>query len=289
MSSIRLACGTDSFPALPHDVAVALVARMGFAAHDLMLGGPSIPIDQVRADIAGWAGRLDERIRGHGLEISDLAAWADMRAFAPNHPDAARLAESRRFFEDMLALAERLGAPGLTMMPGVDWPGEQHERSLRRAAEELDRRARQARERGLRFSIEPCVGSVCATPADCLAMTDIAPGLELTLDCSHLIEPGFGEQEIEPCVARARHIHVRGAAAGRLQAPMSESTFDVEWLLDLLVAQGYDGFINVEYVAIDWEGLNDVDVISETVLMRDRLAARLAGRPWRMTEFAWSD
>ena len=48
----------------------------------------------------------------------------------------------------------------------------------------------------------------------------------------------------------------------------------------MLSDAGYDGYINVEYVWVDWGGMNEVDVISETVLMRDRLRAKLAGESW---------
>ena len=34
---------------------------------------------------------------------------------------------------------------------------------------------------------------------------------------------------------------------------------------------GYSGYVGVEYVWIDWEHCNEVDNLSETILMRDLL------------------
>ena len=108
------------------------------------------------------------------------------------------------------------------MIPGIDWPGETHEDSLARAGEELGRRAAEAREQGVRFSIEPGVGSVCRSPSDVLRLCELAPELELTLDYSHYVSLGFSEDEIKPLLAYTRHIHVRGATKGRLETSAGE-------------------------------------------------------------------
>ena len=75
---MKLSCGTDSFPILAHEVTVELIAGLGFEGHDVMLEANrrDIPLAEVRRDINGWAGRLDERVRGRGLEFSDIAAAA---------------------------------------------------------------------------------------------------------------------------------------------------------------------------------------------------------------------
>ena len=112
---------------------------------------------------------------------------------APNNPDAAERERGTALFRDMLELTVRLGAPGLTMVPGVDWPHEDHDSSLERAARELGMRAAESRAAGVRFSIEPHVGSVCGTPEDVARLVELAPGLELTLDYTHYVSQGFNE------------------------------------------------------------------------------------------------
>jgi hypothetical protein len=49
---------------------------------------------------------------------------------------------------------------------------------------------------------------------------------------------------------------------------------------------GYEGYIAVEYVWSNWRRMNEIDVLSETILMRDRLRAKLAGAAWSYPTFA---
>ena len=136
--SVRLSCGDHSFPVLPHVQTVDLVRMLGFEAFDLAVMGNRSHIrpEVIREDIAGWAGRLEERIRGRGLEIADVFCipWTDFATMAPNNPDDAERERGSAMFRDMLELTVRLGAPGLTMVPGIDFPHESHDASLARAA-----------------------------------------------------------------------------------------------------------------------------------------------------------
>ena len=281
---MQLSCGDHSFPVLPHEQTVDLVKMLGFEAFDLAVMGNRSHVrpEMIREDIPGWAGRLEERIRGRGLEIADVFCipWTDFATMAPNNPDDAERERGTAMFRDMLELTVRLGAPGLTMVPGIDFAGESHDASLARAAEELGRRAVTAREAGVRFSVEPHVGSVCRTPADVERLVELAPELELTLDYTHYVSQGFAEAELEPLLRHARHFHARGGAVGRVQCALKDSTIDYGRAVAALLASGYDGALAVEYVWIDWERCNECDNVSETVILRDRLRAALAGDAW---------
>jgi sugar phosphate isomerase/epimerase len=281
---MRLSCGDHSFPVLPHEQTVELVKMLGFDAFDLAVMGNRSHVrpEVIREDIPAWAGRLEERIRGRGLEIADVFCipWTDFATMAPNNPEAAERERGTALFRDMLELTVRLGAPGLTMVPGIDWPHESHDESLERAAQELERRAAAALEAGVRFSVEPHVGSVCGTPEDVSRLVELAPGLELTLDYTHYVSQGFSEAQLEPLARHARHFHARGGARGRVQCALKDSTIDYGRAVDALREAGYDGALAVEYVWIDWERCNECDNISETILLRDRLRAALAGEPW---------
>ena len=282
--SIRLSCGNDSFPIVAHDTSVELIANLGFEGYDLSLAGnrSRVSLEDVLGDVAGWAGRLEERVWGRGLSFSDVfhIPANDFETMAPNHPEELERERGRAQFDKIVELAVRLGAPGMTVLPGLDWSHETHEQSLARAGQELARRAATARERDVRLSVEPHVGSVCHSPTDIAALCDLAPGLELTLDYTHFIVQGYAAAELEPLLARARHVHVRGGDHERLQAPLRDSTVDYERIVDVLLESGYDGYLAVEYCWVEWSRLNEVDVISETVLLRDRLRAKLAGARW---------
>jgi sugar phosphate isomerase/epimerase len=279
---VRLTCRNDSFPLLPHETAVDLIAQLGFDATELILigNGPGISLDEVRADVPRWADEIGERAAGRGLDWSDLFVmpWNDFETMAPNHPDPAQVEAGREVFRDALELASRLGSPGVSSLPGIDWPGEEHEVSLARSAEEMQRRADEAESHGLRFAIEPHLGSVCRTPEDTLRLCELAPGLGLALDYAHFVAAGFPDAELEVLHPYARHFHVRSAAPGRLQTPLRENTIDFERAIDGLRSHGYDGFVLIEYLwaALD-DRLGEVDVLSETVQLRDRLLAKIAG------------
>ena len=122
------------------------------------------------------------------------------------------------------------------------------------------------------------------TPERALALLELAPGLTLTLDYSHFVYQGIPETEVEQLAPFARHCHLRGARRHRMQAPLRENAIDFERMLDTLGAVGYEGFLGLEYVWLDWEHCNECDNLSETLLLRDRVRAKLEGRPWSYPE-----
>jgi sugar phosphate isomerase/epimerase len=277
---VLLACGDFSFPLLDHEHAIALVAMLGVEGLDLALMGNRSHVrpEHVRDDIAGWAATLRRRIDAAGLRLSDVFVipWTDFERFAPNHPDAEERRAARDLFEDMLELAARMDAPGMTMVPGLDWPSEPHGDSLARAAEELAWRSERARAEGLRFSVEPHIGSVAPTPEDVLELVAAAPALELTLDYTHFVAQGIPQERVDPLTAHARHVHARGARPGRGQCGMRENVIDYAAIVRRLLDGGYDGYVALEYVWIEWERMNECDNVSESVLMRDALRSYAA-------------
>lgn len=275
---MRLSCGDHSFLSVPHELALDLIARLGFEGLNLVLWADRshVGADEAARDVPLWAGRLEERVRGRGLEFADVVAIpsTEYGTLALNHPDPAERERSMEFFRSMLDLTARLGAPGLTMLPGIDWSHESHEESLARAAEELRRRVDEADARGVPFSAEPHIGSVCEAPADVAWLCENAPGLQLTLDYTHFVGLGFAEEEGDPLVAYTRHFHARGGANGFMQTSLRDNTIDYERIVGVLQSHGYDGYTCVEFVHAEWEPLlADVDVLSETVQLRDRLRA----------------
>jgi sugar phosphate isomerase/epimerase len=168
----------------------------------------------------------------------------------------------------------------MTALPGIHWPAESYEDSLKRAGEELGWRAERAHREGLLFSVEPHVGSVVPTPERALQLVEQTPGLELTLDYSHFVCQDIAEEAADILVPFARHVHVRGATSARVQASLRDSSIDFERMLGALEAGGYDGYLTLEYVWLQWEGCHECDNLSETILLRDRLLAALAGREW---------
>jgi sugar phosphate isomerase/epimerase len=287
---MKVACADDTFRLLGHEHIVELLSRIGVDGVDvcLMEGRSALRLDEICADPAGWAETVEERIDSRGLAVADVFVipWTDFRTMAPNHPDPAERDASATLFRHVLDFAARLGSPGLTILPGIAWEDETADESLSRAADELSWRVEAARSRGLRLSVEPHLGSVSPIPERALELLARVPGLELTLDYSHFVYQGIPEEEVEPLARFARHCHVRGARKGRMQSPVRESTTDFERMVDVLAESGYDGYLGLEYVWLDWEHCNECDNLSETLLLHDRLRAKLESRSWAYPEMA---
>jgi len=288
VSIVGLAIGDQTFPLLSHEEMLDIGVLLGFEAVDLILAGgrSHLALDKVRADVPAWAGRIEERLLQRRLVAADVFVlpWTDFQTLAPNHPDADERLKSRELFCDTLEFAVRVGAPGMTILPGVEWGNASHDDSLARAAEELSWRAAQARGRGLRFSVEAHIGSVIEHPDEALRLIEMADGVELTLDYGHFVAKGFQEAEIERLIPHSRHFHARCARPERLQSSMNENVIDFERVIDLMQESDYEGYLGLEYVWVDWEHCNECDNVSETVLLKRRLEAKLAGRSWTYTE-----
>jgi sugar phosphate isomerase/epimerase len=282
--TLKFACADFTFPLLAHDHALALIGMMGFQGVDIgLFEGRShlMPSDQF-ADIRASAGRLRGRLRELGLVPADvfLQASPDFHAWPVNHPDPARRQHARSLFEKTLAYAAELGCGHVTTLPGVTFADEARGDSLKRAAQELAWRVDRASAAGITFAVEAHVGSIVPTPGQALELVAMTPGLTLTLDYTHFTRAGIPDSEVEPMIAHASHFHARAACKGRLQTLLPANTIDYGRVLQKMKETGYQGWVGVEYVWIDWEHCNECDNVSETVRMRSLLlehAARLRG------------
>ncbi len=282
---MRLSCADDTFRLLrPHRAVLGLVAALGVEGVDVFLAGNRSIVrpEDVRGDVAGAAARISREVREAELLVSDVFVipWTDLETMAPNSPDPEQREASRALFLDMLELASRLRAPGITTLPGIHWPGEGPEDSMGRACEELGWRAERARREGLRFSVEPHVGSIVPTPELALRLVEQTDGLEITLDYSHFVRQDLAEEGADALIPFTRHVHVRGATPERIQASIKDNTIDFERMLGALEAGAYDGYLTLEYVWLQWEHCHECDNLAETILLRDRLLAALDGLGW---------
>jgi sugar phosphate isomerase/epimerase len=279
---MKLACADFTWPLLPHDRVLQLIRLLDVEGVDLgLFGGRShIRPEVVRGDLAMWAGILKERIARSGLELADVffQPWTDFEAMAPNHPDPGRRSEADTLFRDMLELARRLDAPGMTMLPGVRFGDESWDTSIRRSAEALKWRVEAAAKHNIALSVEGHLGSNVDTPEKLAQLIELTPGLRLTLDYTHYTYAGFADEQIEPLLVHARHFHCRGASRGRLQTPFEENTIDYRRVITRMQEIGYDGYFAIEYVWLDWQDCNRTENTCETIQFRDLARAVIAGR-----------
>ncbi len=271
--SFRLACADFTFPLLPHDRVLQLIAMLEFPGVDIGLfeGRSHLWPSHEFADLPAAAHRLQTTLARHGLAAADiyLQLAPDFEPYAINQPDATRRRHARDQFMRTLDYAGRVGAAHVTTLPGVNFPGEAPAASWARAVDELAWRVAQAQDHGITFGVEPHVGSIVPAPALAMDLVAQTPGLTLTLDYTHFIRLGMAEAEIAPLLRYASHFHVRGARAGKLQTSFKDNVIDYRAVIAGMRAHGYAGWLGIEYVWIDWEGCNECDNLSETILFRD--------------------
>ena len=271
--AIELSCADFTFPKLSHEMALRVIADLGIPAVDLGVFARNdwFTPQEILADPAGQAAEAKRQVQAVDLKVAEVFAILvnDLETLCVNHPDREVRDESRRSFELILEFAARVESPGVTVVPGIPWPGESEEDSRARSAEELQWRAERAATEGLELSIEPHDGSIAATPDTALELLRQAPDLTLTLDYAHFVYQGIPEQEVDVLIPRTRHFHGRQAARGVMQATAKDGTLDFPRIIRALQQAGYQGFFCLEYVWDEWLDTNRVDCISETALLRD--------------------
>lgn len=271
----RFACADFTFPLLAHDQALDLVALLGFEGVDIGLFQDRShlqPASEFKA-VARNGAALRRKLGDRGLQPADifLQAAPDFAAFAANHPDGRRRAAARDLFLRTLEYTVACGGTHVSGLPGVYFPDEPRAASFARCAAELAWRCEQAVNAGLIFSVEAHVGSIAPNPKAALRLLAATPGLTLTLDYTHFTRRGIPDAAVEPLIPHASHFHARGARRGRLQTTVKANTIDYQRIAKLLLKNGYRGFIGIEYVWMEWERCNEVDNLSETLLLRQTM------------------
>jgi sugar phosphate isomerase/epimerase len=271
--NLRLACADFTFPLLPHGKVLDLIAMLDVEGVDVGLfeGRSHLQPSQVFPRVSESARRLRKALDERGLKPADifLQTAPDFASLAPNQPDPKRRRKARELFLRALEFTVECGGKHLSALPGVYFPGESRAESFGRCCQELAWRCERAAKSGVVFAVEAHVGSVVPSPREALRLVRNVPGLTLTLDYTHFTRRGVPDSAIEPLVPFASHFHARGTRKGRLQAPLKQNTIDYARVLRAMKQYGYPGYIGFEYVWIDWEHCNEVDNLSETILLRD--------------------
>jgi sugar phosphate isomerase/epimerase len=277
---LKLSCTDFSFPVLTHDQALGVISLIGLPGVDIGLfeghGHLKPSCELIHPTVSG--AQLKRRLKDRGLMAADifLQIHADFSEYALNHPKDARRIFARDQFLRAIEYANAAGSNHLTILPGMAFKGESREASLARSVKELRWRVSQARGAKLCLGVEPHVGSIVDTPERALELAKRVPGLGLTLDYAHFTRAGFPDSAIEPLAKYATHLHARSARTGRLQAPLKENTIDFARIIRVLAARKFFGFIALEYVWIDWEHCNEVDILSETMQLQKALKTAAA-------------
>jgi sugar phosphate isomerase/epimerase len=219
--------------------------------------------------------RLKRALDNRGLRPADifLQSSTEPRTYAANHPDSSRRRKARRDFLNTVEFAAECGSRHVTGLPGAFFEEESRADSFARCCEEMNWRREQAHELSLVFSPELHVGSIAPTPRAALRLLKRVPGLTLTLDYTHYARSGMPDCAVEPLIQHASHFHARCARRNRLQTTLARNTIDYERIVRVMQKTAYHGYIGIELVWTEWERCNEVDNLSETILLRNHIQA----------------
>ncbi|MFN0152988.1 MAG: sugar phosphate isomerase/epimerase family protein [Gaiella sp.] len=266
----RLSCSEFSFPAVSEqERRIGIVAALGFTLCDvgLMLEDDG----RLLADEQAVADSLSSGLRAAGLSAADLffAVGSTFEEIALNPPDSELAARRLEAFSAAARVTAAIGAPGITILPGVVWPGDPG--SWVRCVDGLRRRVELAAGCGIELRVEAHAGAIAALPESALELVGAVPGLRLTLDVSHFELQSVAAPRWHPLAEHTGHVHVRAAKPGAIQVPWAQNETDFSSLLEVLRAAGYEGAFCIEYVPMRQWRCDELDVITETLATRDGL------------------
>lgn len=273
---MNFSCSDYTFPLLPRAQRFALLGLLGFHSVDIGLfeRNSGLKPAQLAADPRGFTKRLRAELRSSGLSAADIFLQTGLEPAIASANDPSRQVRSRnrKMFLLAMELCTNLGCSHVTGLPGVRHVGISQADDLALAHEEAAWRQSVATGAGIKYAVEPHIGSLCSDIAATQAFVDSVPGLTLTLDYGHFVAAGIPSSEIHSLLPFASHVHVRAGAPGKLQTTLNENTIDFAGIVSRLGKRRYRGYLAVEYVWTEWQQCNRTDNVSETVLL------------WRMLE-----
>ncbi|GGH61726.1 TIM barrel protein [Frigidibacter albus] len=208
------------------------------------------------------------RVRALGLPVSNYFHHYGADALARNPALPGSIDANLRDLEQVLTFADAAGIPTVFFLAGAINAGQSRRDALEASVESL--RAFMALQPGFkaRICIEPAVRSSAESPDDAQELVD-RTGVALALDYSHFICSGYTQQQVDPLVKHAAHVHLRQARPGQLQAPFDMGTLNFPAIFGALRDAGYGGALAIEFIYRAFTNAVPDDVMTETVLMRD--------------------
>ena len=174
-------------------------------------------------------------------------------------------------FRRILEFCVAAGFYSVTVLPGVDQPPTSRTDGLKYAAAELSRLNEFAAEAGVLLVYEPHVQSILEDPRDVLRFAREDCNVKLVIDYSHAVSLGYSRSDLDPLVEYVGHVHLRQAAPAKIQARWDDGTIDFPALLGLLKSRGYSGYLTLEYEHDKYWVMDQCDVMTETIKMRDEV------------------
>ena len=273
--SMQLSGAAWSFVGATLQESVGVYRTLGISAVDL-IASPGTTLDS-QAVIQNPT-KEGKRINGLKVQVANLIFnfSSSFSERAINHRDPTIRSGNLKEFDAVAEFCQRSSIPSVTILPGVFQKGWSRKKSLAVSAEMLNELAQIAARRGIIVAFEAHVGSILESPKDTLDFLQANPQLRLTLDYSHFVFNRHSQKDIDPLIAYAAHIHLRQGATRALQSRWANGVIDFSALLHKLKAARYKGYLGIEYEHDAWLDLDRVDVMTETIKMRNLVRSVIA-------------
>ncbi|MEZ4671394.1 MAG: TIM barrel protein [Anaerolineae bacterium] len=263
---LEFSCHTWAFTDLTLPEALGTIARMGFRYVDIG-SGSNLNTQRAAENPRKEAGDIRSDLELFNLKVSDLYLMLPRISLA----DESKRQKELEIYRALLPFAMALGAPGVTLSPGLAHPAEDVEAADRVTAA-LREMVKAGKDANLTVSVEPHMDSMAQTPEAALKLVKDVPGLQLTLDWAQMVCQDIFHEEIIKLLPHTRHIQIRQAARAQLQTPFERGRIDVVQVVKSIVDSNYDGVVCIEYMNTPgWHGMIEVNAISESAQMRDAL------------------
>ncbi|MCX6971054.1 MAG: TIM barrel protein [Verrucomicrobia bacterium] len=231
------------------DLALTRLKALGFGEVDLLAiqSWGLIDVEALASDFESEAARIERLLAKHGLRAVSLNS-----AFSPDLNDRSDPAGNARRIAQVHGVArlmERLGIAIGAHYPGyiADWKNDPEGVWSDTLASLRDIQAAIA-GRSLRLAPEIHFQTPFENPDAARRLFSEFPELPYTYEPSHFIVRGIDVRTTADLLAGASHVHLRGCAKERLQAPPDQSEDDLRWVIESLRARDYQGFVSIEYL-----------------------------------------
>jgi sugar phosphate isomerase/epimerase len=263
---MKLCTSSWSFPHCTLEESVAITKALGFEATDLgYVHRPALDKRRVLSDTKEYAAYICSL----GIAVPTLYHLFGESLLDRNLARADSLDQNIEDFRAVTRFCKAIGTPVVFVIPGIVNPGQTREDAFQASSRALRTLLPIARDEGIAISIEPHVHSYLESPSLTLRLLEEVEGVWLTLDYSHFLCLGYRQEEIDPLMPFAAHVHLRQARPGVLQAPMGQGTLNIGAFLGALQKNDYKGYIALEVVHQEYMNTVHEDVLTEIISLRD--------------------
>ena len=219
-----------------------------------------------------------QRVKDLGLVTPNIHWTFAPASLTPviNDPDPKVRADNKDQIKRLVEFCQAASIPSILVLPGMLLPGQSAADGRALSVDVLNEYAELSQEANIDLYIEPHVKCSFESPKMAGWLVQQVLGARLALDYAHFICQGYTQPEVDALIPYTGHVHLRQAKSGLLQAKLEDGTINFGLVVDGLRSADYSGYWCIEYVHQDFIGADNVDVLTETVKMRDFLLANLS-------------